>query len=247
MLKRVLKLSDISITDKNILKDTRNAGYNLGDLLNMPHLGNMWDSSPHRNSEELYRMNLLGSNYKNSVLDYYCSGRENEEENVPNINLIINAVEQFKTKNQQILKDISVIVKEDNVCCVHVRNGDLDTEDDFIKVIIKLSYRFNKIILLSGIHLDSYYKDEKQKKKNFIKTMNNILVQRDNIYIYLNSADIHLSIMSVASNLLLHKGGFSCLGSIVCNGNLFITNYFLFAKCDNWISKVNKDYMKLTL
>jgi hypothetical protein len=98
MLKGVLNLSDILITDKTIPEDTRNAGYNLGDLLNMPHLSNTWKSSPHRDSEELYRMNLLGSNYKDSVLDYYCSGRENEEENVPNINLIINAVEQFKKK-----------------------------------------------------------------------------------------------------------------------------------------------------
>ena len=77
--------------------------------------------------------------------------------------------------------------------------------------------------------------------------MNNILAQRDNIYIYLSSPDVHLSIMSEATNLLLHKGGFSCLGSIVCNGNLFITNYFIVAKCNNWISKVNKKYTNLSI
>ena len=73
--------------------------------------------------------------------------------------------------------------------------------------------------------------------------MNNILAKRNNIYIYLNSSDIHLSIMSEASNLLVHKGGFSCLGSIVCKGNLLITKYFLFEKCENWKNKVNKKYI----
>lgn len=53
--------------------------------------------------------------------------------------------------------------------------------------------------------------------------------------------------MSIASNLLVHKGGFSCLGSIVCNGNLFITPYFTVAKCENYISKVNKKYTMLSL
>jgi hypothetical protein len=80
-----------------------------------------------------------------------------------------------------------------------------------------------------------------------MKTMNNILAKRDNVYIYLNSPDIHLSIMSEATNLLVHKGGFSCLGSIVCGGNLFITNYFIYAKRTNWISKVNKKYTNLSI
>jgi hypothetical protein len=247
MLKRILNESDIVITDKIIPEDGRKGGYNIGDLLNMPHLANIWGSSPHADLGALNRMKLLANNYKDSVLDYYCSGRINDEENVPNINLIKNAVEQFKTKNQEILEDIRIVVKEGNVCCVHIRNGDLDTELDFIKIIIRLSYKFNKIIILSGVHLDCNFKDEIQKKRNFLNTMNNILAQRDNIYIYLSSADIHLSIMSEASNLLVHKGGFSCLGSIVCNGNLFITNYFSVAKCNNWISKVNKKYTNLAL
>lgn len=68
---------------------------------------------------------------------------------------------------------------------------------------------------------------------------------RENIYIHLNTPDMHLAIMSMASNLLVHKGGFSCLGSIVCNGNLFITKNFHHANCNNWMNKVNKKYSLL--
>lgn len=247
-MKRILDESDILITDKIIPEDARRAGYNIGDLLNMPHLSNQWASSPHADLASFNRMKLLANNYKDSVLDYYCAGRVNDEERIPNINLIINAVEQFKTKNQHLLEDIRILVKEENVCCVHVRNGDLDTEEGFTQIIIRLSYHFEKIVILSGIHLDTVYKDETEKKTNFLKTMNNLLAKRDNIYIYLNSPDVHLSIMSEASNLVVHKGGFSCLGSIVCSGNLFITDYFnSYAKCDTWRSKVNKKYINLSI
>jgi hypothetical protein len=72
--------------------------------------------------------------------------------------------------------------------------------------------------------------------------MNIILSQGSNIYIYLNNADVHLSLMSKASNLLLHRGGYSALGSIVSTGNLFITKQFYHAFQKNWIDKVNKPY-----
>jgi hypothetical protein len=191
-------------------------------------------------------MNLIGTHYEDSVLNYYCSTRENREEPVPNIDRIINSVDHFRGKNETLLEEISIIVKEPDVCCVHVRNGDLHTEGDYIKIIIKLSYLFKKIIILSGIHLDSYFKGEAKKKENFLNTMNNILQMRDNIYLYLNTPDMHLSVMAMASNLLIHKGGFSCLGSILCKGNLFITHHFTIAKCNNWLEKVNKKYSLLT-
>jgi hypothetical protein len=241
---KYITITDIINYDKIIKDDLRNAGYNIGDLLNMPHLNNTWESFPHANIDILERMYLLSKNYENSILNYYCSGRE-EEENIPNINRIIKSVELFKNKNKNILIDILQIVKDPNCCCVHIRSGDLLVELEFIECILKLSDMFNKIILLSGVHLDELYRSEIDKKFIFVNTINHIMSQRDNIYVYLNNPDIHLSIMSEASNLLIHKGGFSCLGSIVCNGNLFITPYFTHAKESNWINKVNKKYILL--
>ena len=245
-MKRFINIEDIIITDKFIPDDERNAGYNIGDLLNMPNLADYWAGNPHADPYALHRMKLLGENYKDSILDYYCSGRENDKEPVPNVNLIIKSCEQFKSKNQEILEDISVIVKQKDVCCVHIRNGDVGTEVNFIDIVIKLSRKFNKIIILSGVHLDCYFASQEHKKINFMNTINNILNQNDNMYIYLAPPDIHLSIMSIASNLLLHKGGFSCVGSIVCSGNLFVTEYFGYVNASNWNSRVNKKYTVLT-
>jgi hypothetical protein len=55
--------------------------------------------------------------------------------------------------------------------------------------------------------------------------MNKILERNENIYLHMDSPDNHLAIMRKASNLLLHKGGFSMLGYIVATGNVFITAF----------------------
>jgi hypothetical protein len=167
---------------------------------------------------------------------------------VPNIQLINYSLNIFIEENKDKLIDIFNIVKDPNTCCVHIRNGDLPTETDFINNIIQFSYKFEKIILLSGIHSDTYFRDENGKINNFINTINSILNKRDNIFIYLDSPDVHLSVMMNASNLLIHKGGFSCLGSIVSTGNLYITKYFeTFANHNIWKSLVNKNYTLVEL
>ena len=242
-MKKYITLNDIVIKIEYIEEDNRNAGYNIGDLLNMPHLNNDWVSCPHVNKGQLDRMNLIGNKYTNSILYYYCSHRENEE-NVPNISRIVDSVETYKTNNKDTLKNMIDIVKDSKTLCVHVRNGDLHTEPDFIKLIINISHKVDKIIILSGIHLDNQYVSEKNKKQNFMNTMN-VLLKKENVYIYLADPDVHLSLMSEASNLLLHKGGFSCLGSILSTGKLYITKYFTYSTKSNWIDKVNKKYIFL--
>jgi len=238
----MIVIEDIIKDNVIISEDTRCAGYNLGDLLNMPHLNGDWNSSPHHDNAILDRMNLLSKYYKNSILQYYCEDR-NENEYVPNINKIVNCVNKF-IKNVNI--DIDII-KNPNTLCVHLRNGDLDTEIEFINLIIKLSFDYEYIIILSGIHLDEHYKSYNDKTTNFINTINLIIQKNKNIYFYLGSPDIHLSIMSQSSNLLLHKGGFSCLGSIVSTGNLFITKLFNHANHNHWKIMVNKKYTLLEI
>jgi hypothetical protein len=246
-MKRNISDNDIIIRDNFIKEDERNAGYNLGDLLNMPSLLGIWNQKPHHDSYSLYRMNLLGDMYNDSILSYYCLNRENNDEIVPNINLIVNSTQSFIEKNTDTYKHIFDIVKDPENCCVHIRNGDCRTEDDYINLVINLSHKFKKIIILSGVHLDTYFSDNENKIKNFKNTINSILEKNENIFILLESVDIHLSIMAKASNLLLHKGGFSCLGSIVSSGNLFITKYFGYNNCNIWKNMVNKEYTILNI
>ncbi len=49
------------------------------------------------------------------------------------------------------------------------------------------------------------------------------LQMSDKIKISVASADEHLCMMYEASNLLVHRGGFSLLGMILCKGKIFYT------------------------
>jgi Golgi nucleoside diphosphatase len=55
----------------------------------------------------------------------------------------------------------------------------------------------------------------------------------------MDNPDVHLSLFSVAKNLLLHKNGFSILASFVCTGNIFVTDEFSAASQQNWLRDVN--------
>jgi hypothetical protein len=239
-IKRSINSSDVIIFDKIINEDKRNAGYNLGDILNMPALSDDWtlNMPPHL----LERMELIANNYEKSILWYYFINRNQSDNIVPDIPLLKESVQSYVKDNNNNLSHVIQLVKKHNCICVHVRSGDIDCDKDYINYIIKMSYRFEKVILLSGIHLDEHFKTKEAKIANFLTTINTILKQNNNIYIYLGTADAHLGVMMNASNLLLHQGGFSCLGSIVSTGNLFLTRYFGYDKKDTWKKLVNKPY-----
>lgn len=44
--------------EDNVIPDTRFSGYNLDDLLNMPHL-NDWNSNPHDNKNVLFDKTII--------------------------------------------------------------------------------------------------------------------------------------------------------------------------------------------
>lgn len=235
LLKKYVITNDVVVSDLDISEDRRGAGYNLGDLLNMPSLGNFWSLDPHN---DLDRMILLGSKYERSVLSIYCKNR-NKKDVVPDISLIRNSVKQFILENSIEKLSIMEIVKDPKTLCVHVRSGDSPTEIEFKNTIKKASTKFNKVILMSGLHLDTSYADNNSKINNFKETLNEILQFNSNIFVYLDTPDMHLSTFMMASNVLLHKGGFSCLASIVSTGNVFATQLFHHATADTWLRLVN--------
>jgi hypothetical protein len=226
-MKRNINYYDIQIYgNPEIKEDPINAGYNLGDLLNMPFLYGVWDQNPHGSEDRLDRMNIIGNNYPNSILSHYISERP-EEEPVPNIERIINATEKYiENKNKHpdtCLKEIFQKVGDPNCLTIHVRCGDLLVEEEYIEKIIEFSQKYETVILLSGINMDEHYLDDHLKKCNFVYFMNRILERKDNIYLHMDSPDNHLAIMRKSANLLLHKGGFSMIGYIVATGKVFIT------------------------
>lgn len=237
------------IKDVIINEDTRQAGYNMGDLLNIPYLSNQWDENCHKGLShhtynELFRMNLLGNFYKKSILYYYTNSRKDNNEVVPNIKLINESVNTFKNNNYMKYQNILTQVKNPTTLCIHLRVGEgfgaLDSV--LIESIKYFSKIFKYLIILMGVHLDEAEATAKDKIKSVTDALNIILNLSNNIFYYHGNADIHLMLMSEASNLLVHNGGYSCLGSIVSTGNLFITDLFYFKDSDNWKTIVAKDY-----
>lgn len=233
----------VEIYGKKFSNDEKNSGYNIGDLLNMPYLGGWWNSNPHHSNELLNRMNIVGENYKGSILSFYVNSRNNQDK-VPNVNGIKKSIEKFMIKNMDIFEKIKYSLHSPDTLCVHLRCGDRDVESSYISKIESMSKKFKKVYILSGLHLDENFCNNDMKKNNFMKCMKHILSLNNNISLIIGSPDEHLCCMYLSSNLLLHKGGFSVLGTIASCGNIYVTS-----SLDhnighvNWKNAVNKKYI----
>jgi len=228
ILHKQLSLDDIKIYGISQPHDKRNAGYNIGNLLNMPYLHGIsgWEILPINNDEStLSRLYIIGNTYYKSILNYYIANRKIGD-HVPHIPNILLALDKYIEQNENILNDIKEIISNNNYLCIHVRCGDLLVEDDFIKLIYMMSLKYEKVIILAGIHLDEHFANNDTKKNVFFNFINFILKQNNNIFVNLDTPDMHLAIMRMSANLLLHKGTYSTLGYIISTGNLYITKYF---------------------
>lgn len=212
---------NIPIYDNN---DINTNGYNIGDLLNMPSFWAGWNRIPHHDQDKYNAYLSVANNYPNTIVYYYSKLRIDETEPIPNMQKLEDAVKLYIKNND--LSNIINIVNDDNTLCVHLRSGDKGiVEDYYIDKINNLADKYNKIIILSGIHSDQNFESNEQSKKNLIKSLQKI--NNNKIEVHIDKPDNHLVMMNKSKNLLIHKGGFSILGSIIFNGNnLYYTHLF---------------------
>jgi hypothetical protein len=138
------------------------------------------------------------------------------------------------------IKEIYDMVTDPFTLCVHIRTGDTGLVSDFfIDVIYQLSLKYKRVILFTGIHADQSWKKLDISKNNCVTSINAILSKNTNIFVYMDNPDIHLSLFSVAKNLLLHKSGFSILASFVATGNVFVTDEFTASTQQLWLREIN--------
>ena len=214
-------------------------GYNLGDLLNAPYYMGVWKQNPHHSNDHLERLNKVAKNYPKTILGIYCDARP-DNELVPSIPRLKYAVDIFLKNNKDNVKDIYDTIVDDTTLCIHVRTGDYGLVSEFfINIIYQLSLKYKKVILFTGVHADQTWGNLESSKVNCITSINTILSKNTNIYAYIDNPDIHLSLLSVAKNVLLHKNGFSILASLVCSGSVFVTDEFAAATQHNWLKDVN--------
>lgn len=209
--------------------------YNIGDLLNMPSFFANWNNNPHNNQNLYNAFNKMGSYYKGSILNIYKTTRENEDlsESIPNIDRLRLSVDTFKINNNINNTNINK-----NSLYIHLRSGDKGVvEPLFIRYIKYLSSKYQKIVILVGIHSEQRREKIVNSKKNLEISLNRIKNNGIEFSVDYNTPDNHLCIMRNCNNLLVHKGGFSILGSLLFKGkNLYITSFY-----EPFKTKKNKD------
>ena len=237
-----IEAENVEIYGSVLEDDHIGAGYNIGDLLNIPSLGGYWLANPHNSYEDLERLYKVGMYYQKSVLNYYIEARPPCEV-VPYKHRVLGAVNKYILHSTDHLRTVLDTVNKADVLCVHVRCGDKPVEDDFIHLIESQSSLYRQVYIFSGLHLDERFATNTQKKSSFCNAMNRLLA-KPNISLIVASPDDHLSLMMYAANLLVHKGGFSALGIIVCRGCVFATKYMDILN-SIWSTKVDKKHVML--
>ena len=224
--------------------DESKESYIIGDLLNMPYFFANWNNKPHNNDYMYNLFKKTALQYKHNILGIYDSYRTDENEPFPNVEKIKLSVDTYieNNKTNSILEQLLLSCNDTNTLFVHLRSGDKGVvEDQYINAIINLASKYNKIVILAGIHQNAershHFPNVTESINNMKISLSKLYLKCPNIIIDLNEPDIHLSVMRRCKNLLLHKGGYSLLGGLLFNGNnLFITNIF------NPIQTNNKEY-----
>jgi hypothetical protein len=213
--------------------------YNIGDLMDMPYYWYPDWCKEYDTPEKVdeYHASILekSKQYPNSILyNYYMSNPFDNHEIRPNVEKIRSAVDKYIQDNHDTLSQIKNTIEDDKTLTIHVRSGDKGViEEEYKKNIKDISKEYDNVIILSGIHSDGNIEDS---KKNLDESLKSIDIKDKNVIFHLDEPDIHLSIMRMSSNLLLHKGGFSILGGLLFQKNkLYISPFF-----DN---KKNEEYM----
>jgi hypothetical protein len=222
----ILNTIESQIDSQNVInKKNTSKIYNIGDLLNMPSYWAGWNRNPHDTQDVYNHYKEMCIKFINSILNNYCNLRTDETEPIPNIGRIRDSVDLYIKNNYNYLDNLIKKVQDPKTLCVHLRSGDKGiVEDSFINTINTLSNNYNKIIIFAGIHSDTRFNDLESSKNNLLTSISKIVINKD-IEINLELADIHLCLMRRAHNLLIHKGGFSILGSILFSGtNLYATS-----------------------
>lgn len=214
--------------------DESKESYIIGDLLNMPMFSSGWNNNPHHNDYAYNVFKKTSLQYKDNILGIYNNLRIDENEPIPNVFKIQLSVDTYieNNKTHNILNNLMLLCNDNNTLFVHLRSGDKGiVEDDYINTIINLSTKYDKIIILCGIHQNAerseFFPNLIDSIDNMKLSLSKLYIKNNNIIIDLNEPDIHLCVMRKCKNLLLHKGGYSLLGGLLFNGeNLFITNIF---------------------
>ena len=226
--------------------------YSLGDLLQMPRVYYRHyqpGSKLEWNTSECVKGELKKNSWDDSLLHEYYS-RCGEDDNHPNMPVFIDVVDDMiSSKAATTSTKLKPEVLDPSTLVCHIRVGDSGDLDDTTLVQLQgLRRRFNKCLLCLGMEWkdDAYWKRTNFKKddifRSFYTTCCRLLeFLEGDTRIIIAAPDDHICMFRQSRNLFVHKGGFSCLGSLICSGNVFCSRDFVaFSDTENilWRSMV---------
>ena len=210
--------------------------YNLGDLFNMPSYSSQWSGTwpkTQRAARLLDKGRQLALQKNQSLLAFYY--RDNNDflspdARYPNVSRLRLAVGEFG--RQYIANNASphfVAARKNSTLLVHVRSGDIgNISTDFVQCVLNLSVSFDMTILMGGVHANNnkMWLSKEIALNNFAKDMHHLVRESHKrginaVIHYGKNPDADLYLMSIASNLLLHRGGYSALGGLLNSGKTF--------------------------
>ena len=251
MILQHVSLEDIHIYDIDIKYGV--TGYNIADLLNIPYYWAGWKQNPHCGDENYYNIaKNTAMNNIDTILGKYYLSRIDDDEKIPNLPRLNDVVDKYIEEKKIKDKDIYNFINDDNILFVHVRSGDYGiVSENYINNIYNLSLKFSKVILLSGINRNIDHTDENSsnniaKRNNLVISLNNILKKNNNIYVYLAEPDLHIVAMRLCKNLLVHRGGYSVMGTLICTGKIYYTNELPCINNEYWLNIIkDKNIIKI--
>jgi hypothetical protein len=213
------------------------AGYNMGDLLNMPSFLGLWP--PHGSQAITDASRKVGKHLPNSTIGLYHSNTTAGMEKLwhkcrePNIKRLKVAIQLAQKIDAHPAPHLLTLVRSADTLVVHVRSGDTGIiSEEYEKHASNLVHNFSHIVLLGQVHGDKRHDTDKSLKNlrhDLQRLAGSMVISKPDLSVTYGSfsPDHDLYLMSEASNLLVHKGGFSGLAALVCRGTVFYTKQLI--------------------
>ena len=220
--------------------------YNVGDLLGLPTYYIASYPQPDHKRNAIHARD----HFPMSILWWYHALREtslqDDDYHIFEPKSLIRATNAHKYRHPSAKRRAEIsynaeVVSNPSTLTVHVRSGDMGIVDpDYIDMIVHVCKGFDKIILLTGDHRPYGSNNVEKCKTSITQVIDRCRTYVQDIDVIKGDADIHLCAMSDASWLMVHKGGFSSAGSLLCTGTVIITKLFA-ARCSAWVEDMKSN------
>jgi hypothetical protein len=140
----------------------------------------------------------------------------------------LNVVGLNAILKKKISLDLENRLQQESTLCVHVRTGDMGSVSvSFKRTVQRLAAKFSTLIVFARVHHDarsvSLNTSSNTASKDIQEIIEDVFHMRKIVRHVSLNADLDLYLLSICSNLLIHRGGYSGLAALLNSGQVFYT------------------------